>query len=76
MAVGYCTPAMLIALLAVPSLGRVLRTYRKPRPAEAPPELPDGVWPLWIVAAAFWYTRRFGVFFIVGLVLDVVLTRA
>lgn len=73
--VGYFTPAVLIALLAAPSLRRVWRVYREPRPAGPPPELPEGVWPLWYVAAAFWYTRRFGVLFLVGLLADVVLSR-
>jgi hypothetical protein len=33
------------------------------------------VWPLYFVAAAFWYTRRFGAFFLGGLVIDLVLSR-
>jgi len=74
-AIGYFTPAMLVAFLAVPSLRRVFAVYREPRPREAPPELPDGVWPLWFVATAFWYTRRFGGLFLAGLIADVVITR-
>jgi len=74
-AIGYFTPAMLVTLAAAPSLRRVFRTYREPRPQEPPPELPKGVWPLWFVAATFWYNRRFGMFFLAGLVGDIVLTR-
>ncbi len=74
-AVGYFTPAVLLALLAAPSLRRVWRVYREPRPEGPPPELPKGVWPLWFVASAFWYTRRFGMLFLVGLALDVALSR-
>jgi 1,4-dihydroxy-2-naphthoate octaprenyltransferase len=71
----YFTPAMLLALLAAPSLRRVYQVYSKPRPDEAPPELPDGVWPLYLVATSFWYNRRFGGFFLLGLVADVALSR-
>jgi len=74
-AVGYFTPALLISFGAAPSLRRVFATYRNPRPSEAPPDLPAGVWPLWFVAVTFWYNRRFGMFFLVGLLGDIVLTR-
>lgn len=74
-ATSYFTPAMLLALLAAPSLRRVYQVYSKPRPDEAPPELPDGVWPLYLVATSFWYNRRFGGFFLLGLLLDVAVTR-
>lgn len=74
-AIGYFTPAMLVTLAAAPSLRRVFATYREPRPSEAPPELPKGVWPLWFVAVTFWYNRRFGMFFLVGLIGDIVLTK-
>ena len=72
-ATGYFGWPVLLCLLAAPSLRRVFRVYSEPRPSEAPEELPDGVWPLWFVAAAFWYTRRFGLFFVVGLVLDLLI---
>ena len=58
-ATSYFTPAMLVTFAAAPSLRRVFATYRNPRPAEAPPELPQGVWPLWFVGITFWYNRRF-----------------
>ena len=74
-ATGYFTPAMLLALAAAPSLRRVFQVYSQPRPHEPPPELPDGVWPLYLVATSFWYNRRFGGFFLLGLLLDVAVTR-
>jgi 1,4-dihydroxy-2-naphthoate octaprenyltransferase len=75
-ATGYFTPAVLVALLAAPSLRRVWSVYGRPRPKEAPPELPKGVWPLYLVATAFWYNRRFGGLFLLGLLADVAWTRA
>jgi 1,4-dihydroxy-2-naphthoate octaprenyltransferase len=74
-AIGYFTPAMLVTLAAAPSLRRVFRTYREPRPSEAPDDLPRGVWPLWFVAVTFWYNRRFGMYFLGGLVLDILITN-
>ncbi len=67
---GFFHPVMLIVLAAAPSLKRVLEVYRHPRPSGPPPELPKGVWPLYFVATAFWYNRRFGLLFLGGLMLD------
>ena len=74
-ATQYFTPAMLITFAAAPSLRRVYDTYKFPRPLEAPPTLPKGVWPLYFVAVTFWYNRRFGMFFLLGLIGDIVLSR-
>ncbi len=68
---GYFHPIMLIVLIAAPSLRRVWRMYRHPRPSEPPADLPAGVWPLYFVAAAFWYNRRFGALFLIGLIADI-----
>ncbi len=74
-ATGYFHPVMLVALGAAFSLKRVIEVYRDPRPNEAPPELPKGVWPLYLVATAFWYNRRFGAFFLAALLADVAISR-
>jgi 1,4-dihydroxy-2-naphthoate octaprenyltransferase len=74
-ATGYFTPAALLALVALPGLRRVFRVYSRPRPSAPPPELPAGVWPLYLVAVAFGYNRRFGAWFVAGLVLDAALSR-
>jgi len=71
---GFFSPALVIVLAAIPSLKRVWETYRDPRPASPPPEA-EKVWPLWFVAVTFWYTRRFGGLFLVGLIADVILSR-
>lgn len=73
--VGYFSVAMLLCFGAAPSLRRVWQIYREPRPEEPPPELPDGVWPLWYVAITFWYNRRFGLLFLVGLAADIAVSR-
>jgi 1,4-dihydroxy-2-naphthoate octaprenyltransferase len=74
-ATGYFSVAMLACFAAAPSLRRVWQVYRAPRPDAPPPELPDGVWPLWFVAITFWYNRRFGMYFLIGLVADLVIAR-
>jgi 1,4-dihydroxy-2-naphthoate octaprenyltransferase len=73
-ATGFWHPVMLIVLLAAPSMKRVYKLFSHPRPSEAPDDLPKGVWPLYFVAGAFWYNRRFGMLFLAGLVGDIVLS--
>ena len=69
---GFFTPVLLVVLLALPSLLQVLPMFRAPRPAEKPADFPD-VWPNYFVAAAFVHNRRFGLFYLLGLVLETIL---
>ena len=71
--IRFFTPLMLVVLLALPTLRLAYEVYRRPKPAEAPKELPSGVWPLWFVAFAFGHNRRFGLLFLLGLIGDVIL---
>jgi 1,4-dihydroxy-2-naphthoate octaprenyltransferase len=73
--VGFFSAAMLIPFAAALSLRRVWQVYSNPRPNEPPDDLPKGVWPLWFVAITFWYNRRFGLLFLVGLVADIAFSR-
>ena len=73
-ATGYFSPALLLVLLAVPSLRRVWSVYKEERPLEPPPEA-RSVWPLWYVGVTFWYTRRFGGLFLAALIADVIISR-
>ena len=74
------TGALSWLLLAVLGAGNwywlALRAYSQPRPAAPPAEYPPNIWPLWYAAFAFQHTRRFGLLFLLGLVLDVVARRA
>ena len=73
MVIGFFTPVMLIVFLSLPMFFRiVLPMYRNPRPAERPEDYPADVWPLWYVASAFAFSRRFGILFLAGLILDTV----
>lgn len=69
---GFFTPVMLVVLLAVPTFRQVQPMFRNPRPLEKPADFPD-VWPNYFVAAAFVHNRRFGILYLLGLVLDTVL---
>ena len=69
---GYLSWLMLVVLFAAQWAWRAIQAYRHPRPAAPPPELPPGVWPLWYAAFSFSHTRRFGLLFLLGLVLDVI----
>jgi 1,4-dihydroxy-2-naphthoate octaprenyltransferase len=71
-AAGFFTPVMLIVLVALRTFARVLPMFRAPKPDEKPADYPD-VWPNYFVAAAFVHNREFGVFFLLGLVVDTVL---
>jgi 1,4-dihydroxy-2-naphthoate octaprenyltransferase len=72
---GFFTLAMLVVLLALMQLRMVIRVYREPKPDQPPPEYPEEGWPLWFVAFAFIHNRRFGLLFILGLIIDVILIR-
>jgi 1,4-dihydroxy-2-naphthoate octaprenyltransferase len=65
----YLTPVLLLVLLALPTLSHILPMFRRPRPDEKPDDFPD-VWPNYFVAAAFAHNRAFGLWFLLGLLLD------
>ncbi len=70
--IGFFTPVVLITLFALPTLFQIWPMFRAPKPAEKPTDFSD-VWPNYFVGAAFVHNRRFGVLFLLGLILDVVL---
>ncbi len=70
---GFFTPVVLAVFLALNFLRDSYKAYRHPKPAEAPANLPPGVWPLFFVGYSFVHNRRFGLLFLLGLIGDVVL---
>lgn len=69
--VGFFTPILLLVFLSFPVFwNNVLPMYRHPRPKERPENYPAEVWPLWYVASAFFFSRRFGMLYLLGLILD------
>lgn len=69
---GLFSPVLLIVFLAAPALMLAYRVYRQPKPTARPADYPAESWPLWFVAFAFLHSRRFGLLFLVGLILDIV----
>jgi 1,4-dihydroxy-2-naphthoate octaprenyltransferase len=63
------TPVLLIVFLALKSFAQILPMFGKPKPEEKPAGYPD-VWPNYFVAAAFVHNRAFGMWFLLGLILD------
>lgn len=71
---GFFTPALLAVVLALPVFREIWPILNAPKPEEKPQDFPD-VWPNYYVAAAFQHNRRFGIWFMIGLIADVILTR-
>ena len=68
-------PVLAIVLIALPKLVSTIKVFAKPRPTEAPADLPPNTWPLYLSAHAFQYNKRFGSLFLLGLIIDVVLVK-
>ena len=66
---GYLPWLTLICFGALPAAYSMIESLRSPRPQHAPENYPQSAWPLWYVAFAFVHTRRFGLLFIIGLIL-------
>lgn len=64
---------LLLVLLALPVLRETARVFAQPRPSTCPPGFPSGIWPTYLVAYAFRYNRRFGLLFLAGLGLSLLL---
>ncbi len=74
--VGYFSPVMAVVLVGLTSLPSVWAMYKAPKPAAEPADLPKGIWPLYFSAASFGHNRRYGTFFLLGLILELILKLA
>lgn len=70
---GFFSPIMLIVLLALTAFVYMAAAYLQPRPPTMPDQYRADIWPLWFVAIAFWHNRRFGLLFVLGLLLELAL---
>jgi 1,4-dihydroxy-2-naphthoate octaprenyltransferase len=70
---GFFTPVMLVVLAAVTAFPRIWALFKEPKPEDRPEDYDASIWPLWFSAAAFYHNKRFGMFFMLGLILEVVL---
>ena len=75
-AIGFFTPILLIVLFALPTFYQAYTNmYHAPKPDERPETYPADAWPLWFVASAFYHNRRFGLLYLLGLILNAVLAN-
>jgi 1,4-dihydroxy-2-naphthoate octaprenyltransferase len=70
---GFFTPVMLLALIGLTTMPAVWAMYRQPKPATEPAGYPPETWPLYFVAVAFGHNRRYGLWFLLGLLIDAAL---
>ena len=66
--------ALLLVLISLPVLPGLFRVYQHAKPDARPQGYPEEVWPLWFSAHAFRHTRRFTSLFLVGVIIDTLLS--
>lgn len=71
--IGVLPWPTLLVFLALPYARDVWKQLGHPRPTQRPSDYPPEAWPLWFSAYAFVHTRRFGLLFLAGLAIAVVL---
>ena len=67
--VGWLPWPVLMILLALPRGLSSWHAFAQPAPSEPPPSFPASAWPLWFSAYAFDHTRWFGILFLAGICL-------
>lgn len=70
---GFFSPIMLLVLGGLTAMPRVWAMYKAPKPEERPAEYDASIWPLWFSAVSFFHNKRYGMFFLVGLILEIAL---
>ena len=72
---GYLGFALAAVVFALTKYFWAAKIFAKPRPLSEPETLEKGVWPLYLSAHAFIYNKRFGLLFLLGLIIDLVLMK-
>lgn len=65
---------LLLVFAALPLWLPLWRVFQRAKPSSPPANYPGGIWPLWFSAHAFRHTRRFTSLFLVGIVLDTIIS--
>ncbi|NPA34208.1 MAG: prenyltransferase [Chlorobi bacterium] len=73
--IGFFTPIMLIVFLAIKDFIKTIKVFLNPKPETKPEDYPESAWPLWFVAHAFVHNRKFGILFMLGLLLETLYIR-
>jgi 1,4-dihydroxy-2-naphthoate octaprenyltransferase len=71
--IRYFSPVLLIVFLSLTTIPMVWKIFKDTKPATEPAGYPPNVWPLYYVAAGFYFARRFALLYLLGVILDVVL---
>lgn len=73
--IRYFTPVMLLVFLALPTFLKLYPQFLKPKPESRPEGFPEGQggWPLYFAPLAFVNNRAFGLRFMLGLILEIML---
>ncbi|MBT3190599.1 MAG: prenyltransferase [Anaerolineae bacterium] len=73
--IKFFTPVMGLVLFAIPTFREIYPALLKPKPDERPADFPDGQggWPLYFAPLGFANNRKFGLWFMFGLLVDVAL---
>jgi 1,4-dihydroxy-2-naphthoate octaprenyltransferase len=73
---GYLGLSLAIVVLALPKYIWASKVFSKPRPKSKPEGEAGKLWPLYLVDHAFQYNKRFGLLFLLGLIIDLVLVKS
>lgn len=68
-------PAILLVLLSIPQFIKQTKVMAKKRPEHAPEGVEGKGWPLYLVGRAFTFNRSFGILFLLGLIIDLVIFK-
>ena len=66
---------MLLVLIGLTAMPSVWALYSRPKPASEPAGYPPNVWPLYFVSVAFGHNRRYGLWFMIGLLIELGFAR-
>ena len=68
-------PVLLLTLFALKNFYLLLKVFRAELPAEPPEGYRPEIWPLWFVAFTFDHNRKFGGLFLLGLILQLFISK-
>jgi 1,4-dihydroxy-2-naphthoate octaprenyltransferase len=71
--IGYFSWVLLIVLVGITAVPAVWQIYKSKKPVTRPENYREDVWPLYFVAVSFLHNRRFGMLYLLGIILDVLL---
>ena len=67
--------AMLLVFITIPDFVKMVKVFSKPRPLTAPEGYDQNAWPLYLVAHAFDFNRKFGLWFLLGLIIEIAIYK-